>query len=88
MSSFIRFLASGLLVGILCVVVAAQANQTGGITGVVTDKNGALVNGATVVVISDATGKAERTVNTSDDGGYSVTLLPPGRYRLEIVGQF
>src|SRR5438105_419316 len=84
MRSVIRFLASGLLLGTLCLVAAAQANQTGGITGVVTDKNGALVSGATVVVVSDATGKAERTVNTSDDGGYSVTLLPPGRYRLEI----
>ncbi len=84
MCSVIRFLASGLLLGTLCLVAAAQANQTGGITGLVTDKNGALVSGATVVVVSDATGKAERTVNTSDDGGYSVTLLPPGRYRLEI----
>ncbi len=84
MRSVMRVLASGVLLGLLCVVAAAQANQTGGITGLVTDKNGALVSGASVVVISDATGKAERTVSTSDDGGYSVTLLPPGRYRIEI----
>jgi hypothetical protein len=80
----IRFLASGLLVGLCAVLVSGQAIQTGGITGVVTDKNGALVAGATVSVVSNATGKAERTVTTGDDGGFSVTLLPPGMYRLEI----
>src|ERR1700730_6714916 len=80
----IRFLASGLLVGLCAVLVSGQAIQTGGITGVVTDKNGALVAGATVSVVSDATGKAERTVTSGNDGGFSVTLLPPGRYKLEI----
>jgi len=84
MRSVLRFLASGLLMGLCVVIASAQANQTGGITGVVTDKNGALVAGATVKVISEATGKAERTSITADDGGFSFTLLPPGRYKLEI----
>src|SRR6266404_297029 len=80
----VHFLASGLLVGLFVVIVSGQAIQTGGITGVVTDESGALVQGATVDVISESTGRSERTITTSDDGGYSVTLLPPGRYRLEI----
>src|SRR6266849_9667202 len=80
----VHFLASGLLVGLFVVVVSGQAIQTGGITGVVTDKNGALVAGATVLVISESSGTAERTLTTDESGGFSVTLLPPGAYRLEI----
>lgn len=84
MRSVLRFLSSGLLVGLCVVIVSAQAIQTGGITGVVTDKSGALVPGATVTVVSENTGKAERTVTTGDDGGFAVTLLSPGTYKLEI----
>ena len=84
MHSVIRLLTSGLLVGLFVVVVSAQAIQTGGITGVVTDKNGGLVTGATVDVISEATGNTVRTLTTGDDGGFAVTLLPPGKYRLEV----
>ena len=84
MRSVLRLLGSGLVIGLFCVIASAQAIQTGGITGVVTDKNGALVTGATVNVISEATGKSVRTPNTGGDGGFAVTLLPPGTYRLEI----
>jgi len=79
-------LASAAILGLLCAIsVFAQASQTGGITGVVSDSSGALVSGATVDVISESTGKSERTVTTSGDGGYSITLLKPGGYRLEIT---
>jgi hypothetical protein len=84
MRSVLRFLASGLLAGLCVAAVSAQAIQTGGITGVVTDKNGALVAGATVAVVNEKTGDTERTATTGDDGGFSVTLLSPGAYRLEI----
>lgn len=84
MRSVLRFLASGLLVGLFVVVVSGQAIQTGGITGVVTDKSGALVTGASVDVISEGTGRSVRTMTTGGDGGFSVTLLSPGTYRLEI----
>ncbi len=84
MRSVVRLLASGLLVGLFVVVVSGQAIQTGGITGVVMDKSGALVTGATVDVISEGTGRSVRTMTTGGDGGFSVTLLSPGIYRLEI----
>jgi hypothetical protein len=85
MRSALRFL-SGAILSLLCAVsVFAQASQTGGITGVVSDAGGALVTGATVDVISESTGKSERTANTGGDGGYSFTLLKPGNYRLEIT---
>ena len=85
MRSALRLL-SGAILSLLCVTSAfAQASQTGGITGVVTDTGGALVQGATVDVINESTGKSERTATTTSDGGYSITLLKPGNYRLEIT---
>src|SRR5690242_10304526 len=85
MRSALRLL-SGAILSLLCVTTAfAQASQTGGITGVVTDTGGALVQGATVDVINESTGKSERTATTTSDGGYSITLLKPGNYRLEIT---
>ena len=79
-------LASAAILSLLCVIsVFAQASQTGGITGVVSDASGALVSGATVDVINDSTGKSERTATTSADGGFSFTLLTPGSYHLEIT---
>ena len=85
MRSALRLL-SGAILSLLCVTSAfAQASQTGGITGVVTDTGGALVQGATVDVINESTGKSERTATTTGDGGFSITLLKPGNYRLEIT---
>src|SRR6185295_7116928 len=84
MRSVLR-LASAAILALLCAIsVFAQASQTGGITGVVSDSSGALVSGATVDVISESTGKSERTATTAGDGGYSITLLTPGSYRVEI----
>ena len=85
MRSALRLL-SGAILSLLCAAsVFAQASQTGGITGVVSDSGGALVQGATVDVINESTGKSERTATTAGDGGFSITLLKPGTYRLEIT---
>jgi len=85
MKSAIRFLSAAILVFLYTAIVFAQASQTGGVTGVVSDSKGALVSGATVDVINESTGKSERTATTAGDGGYSITLLKPGAYRLEIT---
>jgi hypothetical protein len=87
MRSVLRLLAGGLLVALLCASALAQGSQTGGITGVVTDPQGAVVPGATVDIISDATGKSERRITTGEAGGYTVTLLPPGTYKLEVTAR-
>lgn len=85
MRSVLRFLASGLLVSVLFATSAfSQGSQTGGITGVVTDQQGAIVAGATVEVINEGTGKTERTMTTDGEGAFAATLLSPGAYRLEI----
>ena len=80
-----RLVTSALLLGLICVAASAQAIQTGGISGVVTDKNGAVVSGATVDVVSEGTGKSVRTLTSGDEGTFTVTLLPPGKYRIEIA---
>src|SRR5690348_11853043 len=85
MKSVFRFLASGLLLIVVSAVAFAQA-QTGGITGVVSDKAGAVVNGASVEVINES-GITARSTTTGTDGGYAVTLLPPGKYKLEITAK-
>ena len=85
MRSVLRWLASGLILSLLLVASAySQAIQTGGITGVVTDKAGALVKGATVDIINESTDKSERTIVTEDEGRFSANLLSPGRYRVEV----
>ena len=86
MRSALRLVASGAILSLVCAMtVFAQASQTGGITGVVSDQSGALVSGATIEVINESTGKTVRTVTTAEDGGFAVALLTPGPYRLEIT---
>ena len=81
----LRFLGAAILSLLCAASVFAQASQTGGITEVVSDSSGALVSGATVDVINESTGRSARTATTAGDGGYSITLLPPGAYKLEIT---
>ena len=87
MRSVLRVLTCGLLSALFCAAAFAQGSQTGGITGVVTDPQGAVVPGATVDVISEASGKSERRLTTGDDGSYTATLLSPGSYRLEVTAK-
>src|SRR5215471_20672875 len=67
-------------------VVSAQ-DITGSIAGTITDPNGAMVKGATVTITSSETKLVVRTVNTGDDGQYSVPLLPSGTYDIVIEAQ-
>ncbi|HEX8146288.1 MAG TPA: carboxypeptidase regulatory-like domain-containing protein [Pyrinomonadaceae bacterium] len=59
---------------------AAQSQASSGqIAGDVTDPNGAAVANASVTVTNKETGLT-RTATTSDDGLYTIVLLPPGTY--------
>ena len=78
-----RFVARAIALGVLLQVLAsapafAQAT-TGEITGRVTDPGGLPVPGATVTATNPATAFSRSAV-TTEDGTYTVTLLPPGRY--------
>lgn len=64
---------------LLCFSCQLWAQNTGSISGVVTDPSGAVVEGAHVTVTNQATNSA-RTVSSNASGFYSVTNLVPGSY--------
>jgi hypothetical protein len=81
-----------LLTSIFCLMafaadpLSAQID-TGGITGTVTDKSGAIVPSATITLTNDATGVVLSTKSTST-GTYSLNAIRPGTYTLrgEVAG--
>ncbi len=62
-----------------------QGGSTGAISGVVQDPTGAVIPKAQVLVISEDTEVTEREVVTTGAGTFSVTLLPPGNYKLQVT---
>jgi outer membrane receptor protein involved in Fe transport len=67
--------------------MAAYAQATsGGIRGVVTDVNGAVVPNAPVVATNLATGVEYKTTTTGE-GVYSIPRIPPGKYSIQIEVQ-
>src|ERR1041385_8635317 len=71
---------------VLSVGVVAQTASTGALTGQVTDPNGAVVAGAQVTATNESTG-AKRDVVSQENGIYTVALLLPGSYKVEISKQ-
>jgi hypothetical protein len=65
---------------------ASAQTSTGTIAGVVSDKSGAVVPGASVMITNAGTNQ-QRTVVSSDNGAYIAPLLPPGAYRIEVTAQ-
>lgn len=61
----------------------AQISGTGAISGTVTDAAGAVVPGASITVTNLATGLT-RHATSSGSGDYSIQILPPGNYRVDI----
>ena len=86
-TSFLRRSASALMFVLLCLALgvgtaSAQSQaSTGQITGTVTDPNGAAVANASVTVTNNETGFT-RTATASEEGIYTIVLLPPGTYKL------
>jgi len=74
-------------VALLCLQVtgSAQTDQ-GRIVGTVTDANGAVVPGASVVIKNERTGE-ERTATTNDAGYYFVLALRPSSYSITATAQ-
>jgi hypothetical protein len=69
-----------LILATLSMSVAAFAqSDTGRISGTLTDQNGALVPGASIVVKNEKTGE-ERTAISSMDGTYIIASLKPSTY--------
>ncbi len=80
-------LALGLLLGSIAFPLVpplvAQTAGTGAIAGLITDPSGASVAEAQVKARNEATGEARTAVSTAT-GNYTVALLLPGLYTLEI----
>ncbi|HKM65598.1 MAG TPA: TonB-dependent receptor [Candidatus Acidoferrum sp.] len=76
----IVFIVAMVLVGALR--TPGQTATTGQILGEVTDPSGGVVGGAKVTLTSDA--GTQRDTMTSGAGHYAFSVLPPGKYRLEI----
>lgn len=78
-----RFIAlSVLVVLVFGLNLAFAQSDAARIVGTVTDVSGANVQGATVVVTNQATGRVV-TVTTSPAGDFQVGALNPGRYHVE-----
>lgn len=74
----------GLLLGGLASSPVSRAQvTTGDILGTVTDANGAAVVQATVAMENTAT-HIRRTIQSSGNGDYAVTLLDPGDYSVKV----
>ena len=61
--------------------LSLHAQDTGTISGTVSDSTGAVLPGVSVVIVNDDTGIA-RTVTTDAAGRYSASSLGLGRYRV------
>src|SRR5688572_3232292 len=72
-------------IAIVCAVLGLRSASgqitTGTISGTVRDATGAVLPGASVVVINEETG-GSRTVQTDASGYYVAPSLNPGRYQL------
>ncbi len=63
-----------------------QASSTGSLNGVVTDPSEAVVPNATITVKNNDTG-AEFSVQTTDNGTFTVPSLSAGTYTVTIIAQ-
>ena len=74
---------------VLLALLALMASNThassgGTISGTVTDRSGAVIANASVV-LRDVESSVERTANTNEAGFYAFTFVPVGRYAMEIT---
>src|SRR5262245_26798411 len=63
--------------------IFAQTAVTGRLSGTVKDQNGAVIVGSEIVATNKTTGE-QRTGRTGNDGHYTVVLLRPGEYSVEV----
>jgi hypothetical protein len=65
----------------------AQDATTGSITGTISDSSGAVIKGATVVLVNTDRNHVERTLTTNSSGFYTARSLPLGNYAVKISDQ-
>lgn len=73
-----------LLLLILCATIWATAQSTDAtISGVVVDPSGKVIQDASIEILNEATG-VHYSSKTNETGIYTVTILPPGQYRVQV----
>ena len=66
-----------------CANLSAQVTASGSISGIIKDKNQAVISNASVTVTNKATARS-RTATTNENGEYRIDLLPAGRYDVKV----
>src|SRR5579864_1735909 len=84
MFSIRKSIAVGVFIACFSGLVLAQGGATGAISGTVQDASGAVVTGAKVDIVSEATGQVVRHMTTDSSGVFTANLLPVGSYRVEV----
>jgi len=84
MFSIEKTVAVGVFIACFSGWALAQGGATGAITGTVQDASGAVVSGAKVDIVSQATGQLARHLVTDSSGIFTATLLPVGNYLVEV----
>src|SRR5450755_739355 len=79
-----KILRSFVLIAALCGFWRAAGQTNAGLSGVVTDASGAVVQGARVSVNNTETG-LRRDTATNESGLYDFPLLQPGAYSLTVL---
>ena len=74
---------SSILSFLLLLALGTHAQYRAGISGTVTDRQGAVVSDAKVTVTSNETGVSQEAT-TDDNGSYTVNRLAPGLYRVTV----
>jgi hypothetical protein len=64
----------------------AQTQTTGRLAGTIKDQNSALIVGASVLIVNQATGE-ERTLITGAGGNYAFSFLTSGVYRIRVEAE-
>jgi outer membrane receptor protein involved in Fe transport len=80
------FLAATLMLTPLLSIPAFAQATSGGLRGVVSDVNGAVVPNAPIVATNMATGVEYKTTATGE-GIYSIPRIPPGKYSISVEVQ-
>src|SRR4051812_30686720 len=85
-SNRLYMLGAMLLLIALSITTASAQSFKATVVGQVTDSNGAAVPSASVTITEKETGRTQ-TVTTNEDGNFTITQLPPGRYDLAVEAQ-
>jgi hypothetical protein len=78
-----RLFALCFIVVFLFITSTAAQSPNGTVSGIVLDPSGAIIAGADIVIVNDATG-VQYSSKTNSDGIYVVRNLPPGPYRIQV----